>query len=58
MQKQWDQEVDFDDALSKISHKAKEWNFSVFGNIHSRKARVLARIGGCSEPLKHIQLQI
>ena len=58
MQEQWDHEIDFVDALSKFSHKAKEWNSSVFGNIHFRKARVLARIGEGSELLKHILLQI
>ena len=46
MQEQWDREVDFVHALSNFSHKAKEWNSSVFGNIHSQKARVLAWIGG------------
>ena len=52
MQEQWDYEVGFVDALSKFSHKAKEWNSSVFGNIHSRKARVLALIGGLQRALE------
>ena len=52
MQEQWNREIDFVDALSNFSHKAKEWNFSVLGNIHSRKARVLARIGGLQRALE------
>ena len=52
MQEQWDHEIDFVNALSKFSHKAKEWNLSMFGNIHSKKARVLAQIGGLQRALE------
>ena len=46
VQEQWDREASFMEALAKFSNKARRWNLFVFGNIHPRKVRVLARIGG------------
>ena len=52
VQKYWNNDIDFVEALANFSKKVKEWNVSMFGNIHSRKARVLARIGGLQKALE------
>ena len=46
VKEQWDRDATFVEALAKFTKKTKEWNVAIFGNIHSQKRRVLARIGG------------
>ncbi|KAJ4831613.1 hypothetical protein Tsubulata_014831 [Turnera subulata] len=40
----WDASLNFYDTVQRLTFEAKKWNKEVFGNIHMKKRRLLARI--------------
>ncbi|WRX27563.1 Reverse transcriptase domain - like 10 [Theobroma cacao] len=51
----WEFSSDIQGALKMFSDSACVWNKEVFGNIFSRKKRILARLGGIERELEYRQ---
>lgn len=47
----WEDNVDWDEAVSEFQNKAKEWNYTHFGNIFHKKRRLMARLEGINSQL-------
>ncbi|CAL1355512.1 unnamed protein product [Linum trigynum] len=47
----WNTQVALPQALQDFASKLQDWNCSVFGNVHHRKMRLLARTGGIEKRL-------
>ena len=47
----WAGERPLTSAISDFTVKVKKWNFEVFGNLFTRKRRVLARLGGVQKAI-------
>ena len=52
----WDQNLPFGEAITKLIEKVVVWNKEVFGNIFQRKRKILARLGVFRKLLKHTLL--
>ncbi|XP_065617380.1 uncharacterized protein LOC136062356 [Quercus suber] len=51
VRKAWELEVNLVVAIKKFTESAKQWNRSVFGNLFTRKRRVLAKLYGVQKAL-------
>ena len=47
----WPEGIPLKAATTDFTRKARKWNYEVFGNLFTRKKRVLARLNGTQKVL-------
>ncbi|CAI9113674.1 OLC1v1014318C1 [Oldenlandia corymbosa var. corymbosa] len=55
LRQNWNTNVLFPEALSKLTERLDDWKYNVFGDINKRKSRLLARLGGLQRILVSTQ---